>query len=510
MDLVFYLKQFRKRLHWFFLVTTLFAVVGVVVALSIPPTYRAEALLVLESEKIPDELAASTVKTQAIEHLEIIEQRILTRETLIELANRMRVFGPGTDRMAAEAIVADLRRRIGFSVEGGEKRSETATLLTLTFDSASAEQSAAVANEVVTLVLAEDVAMRTSVARQTLEFFEQEVSRLDGDLARVGARILAFKQENRDALPDSLEWRRERLGEAEAELATLDIAEEDVIAKRDRQVRLRETVRRYDDTAWRPSGSREEERLAALRRQRAALPAGDPGIDDFDRRIASLEERIGEGAGSAFRRRMDDLASRGQAIEDRRARLEDEIEALRVSIRATAANAVTLDTLERDEANLRVQYDQAVAAKSLAETGDAIETLSKGQRITVIEQAITPRAPHAPNRVIIALGAIAAGMAVGAVLVAGLALLRRGIQRPADLVTGLGITPYVVLPYMFTEAEVLRQGRNTRFVVTAFVLAIPVALFAVHMLVVPLDLAVAIAARKLQTAPVIGPMLRGA
>ena len=63
----------------------------------------------------------------------------------------------------------------------------------------------------------------------------------------------------------------------------------------------------------------------------------------------------------------------------------------KTSIEATPGNAITLDTLERDYANIRIQYDQAVANKARAETGDIIEALCKGQRISVIEQAVVPQ-----------------------------------------------------------------------------------------------------------------------
>ena len=68
---------------------------------------------------------------------------------------------------------------------------------------------------------------------------------------------------------------------------------------------------------------------------------------------------------------------------------------MRASIEATPGNAIALDTLERDYANTRTQYDQAVANRARAETGDLIEALAKGQRISVIEQAIAPREPKA-------------------------------------------------------------------------------------------------------------------
>jgi uncharacterized protein involved in exopolysaccharide biosynthesis len=83
MDLKFYFSLFLRRLPWFLLLLALGSAIGITLARVLPPVYVAQARLVVESEQIPDSLAASTVQTKATEQLQIIQQRILTRATLI-------------------------------------------------------------------------------------------------------------------------------------------------------------------------------------------------------------------------------------------------------------------------------------------------------------------------------------------------------------------------------------------------------------------------------------------
>mgnify|MGYP001173235482 CR=1 FL=1 len=87
MDLRFYFTLFLRRIHYVILLTVLGAGIGVTLALILPPRYVAEARLVVESQQIPDELAASTVRTDMIEQLQIIRQRILARNTLLDMAD---------------------------------------------------------------------------------------------------------------------------------------------------------------------------------------------------------------------------------------------------------------------------------------------------------------------------------------------------------------------------------------------------------------------------------------
>ena len=181
LDLKFYFALFLRRLPYFLIFTVAGTAIGVMFALTLPPSYRAEARLVVESEQIPDELAASTVRTAATEQLQIIEQRILTRDILLEMANRLQIYAArnarSDERLRPDEMVEDLRDRIGIRTTGGG-RGDNATLVRVSFSAELPTLAAAVTNEVVTLMLEENVRMRTGVSGQTLEFFEQEVARL--------------------------------------------------------------------------------------------------------------------------------------------------------------------------------------------------------------------------------------------------------------------------------------------------------------------------------------------
>ena len=118
-DIRFYLLRFLRRFHYFLLVAVAVAAVGLTTAAVLPPVYRAEARLLVESPQIPDDLAASTVSTGAPEALQIIQQRLLTRANLLDMAQRLQVYGTGSAAgggggaavMSPDKIVEDMRRR---------------------------------------------------------------------------------------------------------------------------------------------------------------------------------------------------------------------------------------------------------------------------------------------------------------------------------------------------------------------------------------------------------------
>jgi uncharacterized protein involved in exopolysaccharide biosynthesis len=167
---------------------------------------------------------------------------------------------------------------------------------------------------------------------------------------------------------------------------------------------------------------------------------------------------------------------------------ETELEAVSDSISRTPANAIALEALERDYANIQSQYNAAVARLAQAQTGERIELMSKGERITVLEQASVPTDPTGPNRPRIAQAGILAGFALAAGLFVLLELLNTAIRRPKELTTALGITPFAVLSYIETDAERRRRRLLWTILIGGGLLAIAGALWAIQTYYLPLDL----------------------
>ena len=66
--------------------------IGLAVASILPPVYRATARMLVETPQIPGNLAQSTVPVNAIEQIEIIQQRLMTRANLLGLADRFDIY----------------------------------------------------------------------------------------------------------------------------------------------------------------------------------------------------------------------------------------------------------------------------------------------------------------------------------------------------------------------------------------------------------------------------------
>jgi polysaccharide biosynthesis transport protein len=512
LDLRFYLTLLLRRLPYAMVITAACSAIGIFLAYTLPPIYRAEARLLFESPQIPDELAASTVRSTADENLMSIQQRILTRANLLDLAKRFNIY-PQDAENTPDGIVAQMRQRVAISMP----RIEGSTgVINVSFGAKDPEVSATVANAIVEQILAQNIELRTAASGNTLEFFQQEVRRLTDEMAEQNGKILKFEEANRDSLPESLEYRRTRQASQQERLLQVD---RELASLRDRRQRLSDLFERTGRLATAVGEQTPEQvQLERLRQELASalvvLSPTNPRVRALQTQVAALEQAVKEQLGAAgggsltsFEVQMLDIDGQISYLAEQKTLIETELAVIDASIEATPGNSMQLGALQSDYENLRVQYDQAVASLADARMGDRIEVTDRGQRITVIEPATPPAFRSEPNRKLVALTGLGAGVILSAALIFLLELFNRTIRRPAELVRALGITPFGTIPYIESRAETRRHRLKLAAGILAVVAGLPLLLYAVHVYVMPMDVLLTTAAESLGLGGILAPFL---
>ena len=491
-DLKFYYQLMMRRLPVMTVIFTLCAGLGVALAMTLPPKYKADAKLLVESGPISERTGNRNdpFDTEANKKLQVIQQRLLTRANLVDIANKYRVFA-GDDDLEPDDIVDRMREQTRIKLLSGRNR---ATFMEISFVSKRAKTSADVVNEFVTLVLAEDAEIRADGSRQKLAFRVQQVERLDKELTRQSAEIVAFKEANKDALPEGLEYRLDRQATLQERL---NLNARDRAALEEQRTRLEALGSEQVPVAVQLTP--EELQLAQFKAQLAewdAVLAGtNPKVKVLRAKIAELEKRINEqdtptpsNPASMLEVSLAEIDSRIKFIEEDMRGTEVEIQVLREAIEATPKVAIRLDELEREYQNTQMLYNQAVADRAAAQTGEQIEVNAVGDRVSVIEQAIVPSSPTSPNRKLIAGGGVFMGSALAGIFFVLTELLNRTIRRPIDLTRALNVQPLATIPYLEEESVRRRRRALKTILVVGILIAIPIGLWALHTFYLPLDL----------------------
>jgi polysaccharide chain length determinant protein (PEP-CTERM system associated) len=504
-DLRYYLAVLLRRVHYVALAFAVVTALSVVVAFRLSPVYESTARLLLESPQIPGSLAAPTVDTAALEQLQIVEQRLMTRQSLLEIARKFNALS-NIDTLTPDAIVEGMRAATKIDKQAGR---DQATLMTITFHAPSGQAAANVVNEYVTRVLADNTASRTGQAQDTLQFFTQEVDRLTTNLSTQSAAILAFQSQNADALPDTLNYRLTQQASLQERLTTV---QRDIAGLRDQRARLIE-IYRATGGAGPSQSSPEAQQLAQLKidlaRALAIYAPTNPKVTLLQGTIAQLQAKLDaqssqEAAEATAPAQMTPLDIQTTQLDAQIAQLElqvrditAQLSRLKDSIDRTAAVAVQLQALQRDYDNTQAQYATASDRLAKASTGERIEALAKGQRIGVLDAATVADQPASPNRLRIVLLGGAAGVALGFGLILLTELLNSAIRRPTDLERHLQIIPIGVIPYVFTPREIRMRRLVIGTVLIFGVVGLPLAVWAVDTYYMPIDLILAKIAKKL-------------
>lgn len=203
-------------------VVILAATVGV--AVTVPPVYQSTGTILVESQQISPELVSANNNSFADERIEVIRQRVMTRENLLQIIDKYNLFAD-KGRQFSEADKIDQMRNaivvttLSTFVKG---RGETTVAFSVSFEHKRPEVAKEVANELVTLFLNENMKQRTERASETTEFLTQEADKLGSELATLENQLADFKQAHANALPENQSLRMSMLSRSELEFREVD------------------------------------------------------------------------------------------------------------------------------------------------------------------------------------------------------------------------------------------------------------------------------------------------
>jgi len=158
------------------------------------PIYQAQGKVLVESQEIPTDLVRPTVTQSANERIQVIQQRIMTRDNLMALVNKYKMFAAEQKWMSVTDILDLMRQRTKFElvdINSNSGRSGTSTIaFTVSFEYENPDIVTRVTNDFLTLILSEDARSRTARATETTNFLSRESQRLQAELAAAQAQIV--------------------------------------------------------------------------------------------------------------------------------------------------------------------------------------------------------------------------------------------------------------------------------------------------------------------------------
>lgn len=216
-------KWLALRIGGSLLLVTLFT------ALLWPAVYQSTATILIEQQDIPEDIVRSLASVNPDQRIQIISQRVMTSTNLIEIMNRHNLYPRDRRREPLEVVVEMMREDVRLDpinadvVDPQSGRSGKATIaFTLGYRNAFPELAQAVANELVSLFMRENLKARTESAQEATNFLADEAEKLREQVLDMERQIATFKETNIDVLPEFAQLNLELRANSERELAEID------------------------------------------------------------------------------------------------------------------------------------------------------------------------------------------------------------------------------------------------------------------------------------------------
>ena len=379
-------------------------------ALFLPPTYQSIGTILIEQQEMPSELVRSTVTSYADQRVQVISQRVMTTQNLLDIIRRYNLYPRQRSRESREALIERMRKDINvkmISADVIDPRSGRPTSATIAFSVAysnhSPDQAAKVANELSTLFLNENVSTRTKLAQDAASFLEGEAERVNKHMAELESQVAAFRSQHFDSLPELEQFNMQLLDRITQDL---DKDETRRASLEQQQVYLEAqlTQLKPNSALFSDSGERilsANDRLKALRSQlasaRALYAADHPDIARLTREISGLEAQDQAAADlNDLRRDLEQLRGELAAAQERygpehpdRVHLEKQVASLeedlatatakQASAPATAAGAKPGRKDADNPAYIQIEAQLAATRHDLQALGEE-ETRLRAQR----------------------------------------------------------------------------------------------------------------------------------
>ncbi len=173
----------------------------VLIGSRLPRSYKAEVLILVDSQEIPERYVAPTVTSAIQERLATLNQQILSATRLSKIISALDLYRAERATMAPEEVIELMRKKITVKAERGLAR-ERAAAFRVGFEADNPKVAARVANELANLYIQENLQFRERQASGTSRFLESQLLAAKKELDEQEAKVSRYKLQRNGELPE--------------------------------------------------------------------------------------------------------------------------------------------------------------------------------------------------------------------------------------------------------------------------------------------------------------------
>jgi polysaccharide chain length determinant protein (PEP-CTERM system associated) len=483
--------QIAWRRKWWILLPAILIAGGVAVwAHRLPDTFKADTLIMVVPQRVPESYVRSTVTQSITDRLQSITQQILSRTRLERIIEDLNLYGDRRKTAIMEDIVEGMRKDIDIQVVKGDT-------FRVGFKSSDPRTSMRVAERIASLFIDESLRDREVLAEGTNQFLEAQLEEARRQLIDNEKKLEEYRRSHAGQLPTQLEANMQGLHNTEMQIqALIDSANRD----QDRHLVLERSIADAEaaeslssPVPVAPAGPNAvqtaAQQLSAARAElqglELRLKPEHPDVVRARKRVADLQQSADQEAlaqpvspenapptsAQAIRRnRLDEMKAELANLDKQIAYKTSKEQELRGvlgiyqgRIEATPTRESELADLTRDYGTLQTAYRNLLAKKQDSQISANLERRQIGEQFRILDAARLPARPDSPNRPRLYGLGVAAGFAFGLAVALLLEYLDRTMRSESDVRAALKVTVLATIPLI----EAPRRGRRAARVAAA-------------------------------------------
>lgn len=482
MKLGSYLEIVYRRRWWVILSSIGLFIAAMVLAYRLPNTYRAETVILVNSAEVPDKYVPTIVTADIAARLTTLQQQVLSPTRLKKLVEAEGLYPEPTGKRTEEEVIRSVQKSI--VVETVNPGAGKMGAFRIAYSGRKQSDVARIANDLAQLFIDTNLQAREDQTQGTAEFLLSQLQETKHQLDEKDLQLRAIKSQNILDLPESKPYHMEALANLRAQAQNI----QDKINQDQREKSMLESllisgggtaptvdVDSGGDGAptspYQAQVQKLEARLAELRTRYGPSHPDVRKVQDELTRLKNKAESDPQSTAAPAVQQNPAIQSGGPR---RNPVLEAQIEKLNEEIRDQGKLLQPLQQrmefhtsklqqvpefeqriarLQQDYDILRTQYTGLLEKEKAAEISHALEVRQKGERFEVLDSAITPDKPYAPNRILISVAGLIAGIGLGLGLVAAAEMNDEAVQTESEAAEILGTPVLAGVPWIISGKE---------------------------------------------------------
>lgn len=445
-----------------------------------PESYRSSTLILVESQKIPEEYVKTLIGSSIEERLNSIQQQVMSRTLLTQMIQEFDLYPDAVSRDGFDGVIERLRKDIRVTTSVARSARGGVDAFAISFAHENPQVAMKVTAKLASQYIDENLRSREQLVQGASEFIEQELAMAKGRLEDQERTITLFKTKYMGELPEQVQANVSALDRLSLQHGTtLDALQRAA----DRLSLLEKTFKEYEAIEPTTTGmvpgpggavvvDSPHLRLKELEKTLTTLSAeykdNYPDIIALKQEIQALKAQIGNTAKEKkesdkvttftkeprpidtylreLARQREESKLEIASLKERLLRIKDQMKEYEARVEKAPAREQELMLLNRDYGNLKENYRSLLDKKLNARLSENLEKRQKGEQFRILDPANLPQKAETPDRLKIMLLALGLGCGLGVGAVVGLESFRPVFRRSDEVESLLQLRVLASIP----------------------------------------------------------------